>query len=115
VTHRLDTVRASVKGFAIDAYMNVGISKPAPLLGGAGANELARAEHLRDIVVGSESDVVDALATTKADLDAKRLAAEKAARVAADRQRTANGLVASLRKSQASQLRLVQAAESRYQ
>ena len=115
VAHHLDEVRLSVRGFAVDAYMNGGISKPTPLPGVAGANELARAAHLRDVVVGSESDVIDALATAKADLDAKRLAAESAARLAADRQRTVNGIVASLKKSQAAQMRLVQETESRYQ
>ena len=115
VEKHLAAVRSSIKGYAVDAYVNGGIGQASPLPGVGGANELARAEHLRDAIVGSESDVLEALATARADLDAKRLAAENAARVATGRQRAVNDALASLKRSQAAQFRLVGAAEARYQ
>ena len=115
VERRLSEVRASVKDAALRVYMlgvsNSGFGDVANLDPAAAA----RADYLRSSALGIQSDVADQLSATRQDLDIKRKAAEGAARVAADRDRAARGAVASLRASQAEQLRLVGAAESRYQ
>lgn len=115
VQNRLAAVSASIKGFAVDAYVHGSAPGTTDLISAHGPSEVARAEHLRDAVVGSESDTLDALASARQDLAAKRRAAEGAASIAATRRRTVNDALASLKKSQSQQLRLVNAAEQRYQ
>ena len=115
VEHRLSEVRASAKGAALQIYMR-GVSN-----GGLGdvshldPAALARADYLRDSALGFQSDVADELSATREDLDAKRKAAESAAQLASSRSRSASQALSSLKASQAAQLRLVGAAESRYQ
>jgi hypothetical protein len=115
VSHRLDEVRASVKDAALRVYM-LGVGSAG--FGGLGVLDpasAARADYLRSSALGFQSDVEDQLSSTRQDLELKRKLAEGAARTAADRSRAAAGAVASLRASQAQQLRLVGAAEARYQ
>jgi LAS superfamily LD-carboxypeptidase LdcB len=115
VERRLNEVRASVKDAALRVYM-AGVSN-------SGFGDIAtldpatavRADYLRNSALGFQSDVEDQLSATRQDLELKRKIAEGAARTAADRDRAARGAVASLKASQAEQLRLVAAAEGRYQ
>jgi hypothetical protein len=115
VAHRLDDVRASVKDAALRVYMlgvsNFGLSDIANL----DPASAARADFLRNSALGFQSDVADQLSATRQDLEVKRKVAEGAARVAADRDRAARGAVAALKQSQTEQLKLVSAAEGRYQ
>jgi LAS superfamily LD-carboxypeptidase LdcB len=115
VQKRLAAVSASIKGFAVNAYVHGATPGVTNLVAVDNPSEIARAEHLRNSVVGSESDALDALASARQDLAAKRKAAESAAAVAVNRQRTVNDVLASLKRSRAAQLRLVTAAESRFQ
>ncbi len=115
VQKRLTAISASIKGFAVNAYVHGAAPGVAKLVAVDNPSEIGHAEHLRDAVVGSESDALDALVSARQDLAAKRKAAESAAATAANRQRAVNGVLASLKRSQAAQLRLVSAAESRYQ
>ncbi|HVT77776.1 MAG TPA: M15 family metallopeptidase [Acidimicrobiales bacterium] len=114
VEHHLAQVRASVHDIALRFYMsgisNAGTSSLAALDPAAAA----RADFLRSSALGLQSDVADELAATRQDLEAKRKAAESAAALAASRSHTAASALASLRASQAEQLRLVGATESSY-
>ena len=112
VERRLAQVREATKDIALRAYV-----RGVPGTRTASAADpatFARAEFLRASVIGTRSDIADALSAAREDLEAKRKAADAAARLAASRQRAASDLLASLRGSQAQQLRLVAAAEARY-
>ena len=115
VQKRLTAVSASIKGFAVNAYVHGKVPGVTNLAAVDNPSDIARAEHLRNSIVGSESDALDALASARQDLASKRKAAESAAAIATNRQRTVNGVLASLKRSQSAQLRLVSAAESRFQ
>ncbi|MEY2396948.1 MAG: hypothetical protein QOJ00_122, partial [Actinomycetota bacterium] len=112
VGHRLDAVRASAKGVAVRSYMkgDAALAAAASTLDPA---TRARSDYLRDTVVGSAVDIADGLSALRQDLIAKRQAAEAAAHVASDRQRAAVDAVNALRASEARQLKLAGAAESR--
>ncbi|HUR78998.1 MAG TPA: D-alanyl-D-alanine carboxypeptidase family protein [Acidimicrobiales bacterium] len=112
VQHRLVEVTQSLKGVALQVYMS-GDPRQAT---GALFDPVAsvRAQYLRSAVVGVQTDAADALKATRQDLESKRRAAEVAARVASNRQQAVGRAVSALRSSQAQQLRLVGAAESRY-
>jgi hypothetical protein len=115
VERRLTEVRASAKGAALRVYMagvsNAGLANVSNL----DPNAAARADYLRSSALGLQSDVADQLAATRQDLEVKRKVAEGAARIAADRDRAARSAVAALKATFNQQLRLVGAAEARYQ
>jgi hypothetical protein len=114
VQQHLAQVKLSLKSVALQFYMAGG--NQASYASGAFVDPItaARANVLRSAVIGVQTDVVDELTSLRQDLDIRRRAAESAARVAADRQQAVGRTVAQLRASQAEQLRLVGAAESRY-
>ncbi len=114
VEAHLKTVKSSIREIAVQAYIRGG-SGPSPArVSVSDLMEAARADFIRNSALGLQQDVADQLKSAREDLDRKRTAAEAAANVAASRSKSAAAAVASLRASQAEQLRLVGAAESRY-
>jgi LAS superfamily LD-carboxypeptidase LdcB len=111
VQQHLTSVKSSLKLVALAAYMRGGQQQVRVRTDPNGA---ARAAYLQSAAGGFQSDIADQLAATRQDLELKRKQAESAARVASDRQAALNRAVAQLKTSQAAQLRLVGAAESRY-
>jgi hypothetical protein len=113
VAAHLDTVKTSIREIAVQAYIRGGAVSPARV-SVSDLMEAARADFIRNSALGLQQDVADELRSAREDLDRKRQLAEAAANVAASRSKSAASAVASLRASQAEQLRLVGAAESRY-
>ncbi len=111
----LTAVKQSIREVAVQAYIRGGGSHAPATATVANLNDAARADFIRNSAMGLQEDVADRLRSARQDVQRKRLAAETAASLAAGRQKAASNAVASLRESQAAQLRLVGAAEGRYQ
>lgn len=113
VGQRFDAVKQSIREIAVQAYIR-GNATPPHRTSVENLMETARADFIRNSALGLQEDVADELRAARQDLERKREAAETAAALASNRQKAATNALASLRESQAAQLRLVSAAEARY-
>ncbi|MDP1795258.1 MAG: M15 family metallopeptidase [Acidimicrobiales bacterium] len=113
VGQSFDQVKLSIREIAVQAYIRGGSSAPQRT-NVEDIMQVAREDFIRNTALGLQEDVADELRSARQDLERKREAAETAADLAANRQRSASNALSSLRASQAEQLRLVGAAEAKY-